>query len=304
MSLNIAVDCGHGFTKGIAATGPRILFPSLIAPAPTGPHLGRFSPADVVAVNGQPYLVGESARLNATSLFSHEKATDPLTLALTWIACANVVGPGYRTVSLAVGLPLSWYAAQQESLAAALRGVVDVDGSHLLVDAVTVFPQGIGALLAADLPRQGLVGLVDIGYRTVDYLIAQVQDGMPSPLLDRSGTWQGGLHVAYQSMSQSLEKFTAVRFEPHELVDREAITANGQRVPLEPYRAVAFQALAADLSRHLAAQWDGIGEKLDTWLLAGGGALALAPYWSGLTAPTLLSDSQWANARGYLNLLE
>ena len=303
MSLNIVVDAGHGFTKGIAATGQRILFPSLICPAPTGPNLGRFSQADVVAVNGKQYLVGDSARLNATSLFSHEKATDPLTLALTWIACANVVGPGYHTVSLGVGLPLSWYAAQQESLVAALRGVVDVDGSHLLVDAVTVFPQGIGALLAADLPRQGLVGLVDIGYRTVDYLIAQVQDGMPSPVLDRSGTWQGGMHVAYTAMAHSLEQSTSVRFEAHELVEREAITAHGQRVLLEPYRTVAFQALAADLSRHLAAQWDGIGEKLDTLLLAGGGAVALSPYLSGVSVPLLMPDSQWANARGYLNLL-
>jgi hypothetical protein len=148
-----------------------------------------------------------------------------------------------------------------------------------------------------------LIALVDIGYRTVDYLVAQVRGGIPTPILDRSGTWQGGMHVAYTAMGQRLEKDTHVRFEAHELVEREAVTAQGRRILLEPHRTAAFQALAADLSRHLATVWDGVGDKLDTLLLAGGGALALATYLAGLTAPTLLPDSQWANAQGYLGLM-
>lgn len=299
----VAIDVGHGWTKGLSATGRRVLFPSLIAHVPAGPDLGAFGGTKPITVSGRSYLVGESARLNATSLFSHDKATDPLTLALAWVAAAKLLGTGYHTVSLGVGLPLSWYAAQKSAFADALRGTVDVDDCHLLVETVSVFPQGVGALLSAGALPDGLVGLVDIGYRTVDYLVAQVRGGLPSPILDRSGTWQGGMHVAYHAMSQSLEKATSVRFEPHELVERASVTANGQRVTLEPYRAAAFEALAGDLSRHLASSWDGIAEKLDTLLLAGGGALALAPHLSGLVAPTLLPDAQWANAAGYLGLM-
>lgn len=303
MSLKIAVDAGHGYVKAMAETGERVLFPSLIVPAPVGPNLGDFAGSASIQVNNQAYLIGESARLTATSLFSRDKATDPLTLALIWSGVAQLVGPGYHAVALGAGLPLSWYAAQKTALADALRGSVTVGNCHLLIDEVSVFPQGIGALLTANLPAQGLVGLVDIGYRTVDYLIAQVRDRIPAPIVDRSGTWIGGMHVAYQAISQVLEKDVRVRFEAHELMDRTAVTAKGQQIGLEPYRATAFQRLAADLSQHLATVWDGVIDKLDVLLLAGGGAMALQPYLVEFAASSLMSESQWANVQGYLNLL-
>jgi len=304
MTAKIAADVGHGFVKALSADGRRAVYPSLISPAPVGPDLGSFSGPRPTVVNGRPYLIGENARFSAASLFSRDKATDPLTLVLSWAAAAKLLGAGYHTVSLGVGLPLSWYASQKAALSEALRRSVTVDECHLAVESVAVFPQGVGALLAAGPLPDGLVGLVDIGYRTVDYLVAQVNRGLPSPVLDRSGTWAGGMHVAYQAMSQALENATGVRFEPHELLDREFVTARGQRVDLTAYRAAAFEALAADLARHLAAAWDGVVDKLDTILLAGGGALALSPYMSGLP-PTavVVKNSQWANAVGYLGLM-
>lgn len=298
----VAVDVGHGYVKGLNQHGQRVMFPSLICLAPTGPDLGKFGHSSGIKVNDSPYLIGDAARLSASSLFSREKATDPLTLALTWAATAQVVGAGYYHVSLGVGLPLSWYASQKDALAAALKGTVHVDASYLMIESVSVFPQGIGALLTANLPASGLVGLIDIGYRTVDYLIAEVQHGAPVPLLDRAGTWSGGIHIAYQAMAAAIEKQTDVHFEAHELADRDAVTVRGQPIDLTPYRAAAFKALAGDLTRHLAASWDGIGDKLDVVLLAGGGALALEPYLE-FPGQYILLDSQWANAQGYLNLL-
>lgn len=305
MAQTIAVDCGHGYTKGLSATGRRVLFPSLIAPVPTGPDLGRFGSREIMTLDGVKYLVGDAARRSTVSLFTKEKATDGLTIALTKIALAKVAGPGYHVVHLGVGLPLSWYASQKAALEDALRGTATVDDCHLSINSVSVFPQGIGALVSVgDLPWAGLVGLVDVGYRTVDYLVAEVRDGLPQPLPQFAGTYSGGMHVAFQSMVQAVETASGVRFEPHELTDRESVTANGESVELEPFRITAFQALAGDLSRHLATAWDGIIDKLDQLYLAGGGAIALSPYLSGLLAPQALPDSQWANAQGFLSLLD
>lgn len=298
----IAIDAGHGYTKGLSESGARVLFPSLICPAPTGPDLGKFGHSSVVKVNDSPYLIGDAARLSASSLFSRDKATDPLTLALTWAATAQVAGSGYHRTSLGVGLPLSWYAAQKDALASALKGTVHVDESYLVIESVAVFPQGIGALLAADLPSSGLVGLIDIGYRTVDYLIAEVTHGAPVPILDRAGTWSGGVHIAYQATAAAIEKQTGVHFEAHEMADRDSVTTRGQKIDLTSYRTSAFKALAGDLTRHLAAVWDGIGDKLDVVLLAGGGALALQPYLE-FAGQQVLSDSQWSNTSGYLGLM-
>ncbi len=300
----IAVDAGHGYVKALSGHGRRVLFPSLIAMAPDGPDLGQFGCTNsIIRVNDVGYLVGDTARLSASSsLFSKEKALDPLTLALTWAAAAQVTGSGYHHVTLGVGLPLSWYASQKDALASALKGTTHVNETYLMIEEVSVFPQGIGALLAADLPASGLLGLIDIGYRTVDYLIAEIQHGAPVPILDRAGTWSGGIHVAYQAMAAAVEKQTGVHFEAHELADKGTVTARGQQIDLTAYRAAAFKTLAGDLTRHLASSWDGIGDKLDVVLLAGGGALALQPYLE-FPGQQILPNSQWANAQGYLNLL-
>ncbi len=39
--IKIAIDAGHGYTKAFSQSGERVIFPSLIAPAPAGgvcPH--------------------------------------------------------------------------------------------------------------------------------------------------------------------------------------------------------------------------------------------------------------------------
>jgi plasmid segregation protein ParM len=163
-----------------------------------------------------------------------------------------------------------------------------------------VFPQGIGALAAqSELPPNGLVGLIDVGYRTVDYLMAQTNsEGIPQPLLDRSGTYTGGMHQAYLALAQMVESETGVHFEPHELAEKDVVTADvvtarGQRISLA--------ALAADLQHHLETRWEGLLDRLDAVYLAGGGALALSPHlhWPGAV---VVPEAQWANAAGFLLL--
>lgn len=301
--MHCAIDVGHGYTKGLSESGERVMYPSWIVPAPEGPNVGPIAAPTPTMVNGQPYLIGKSAQLHAVSLFSHDKAADPLTLALTWASAARLLSPGYHIVHLGVGLPLAWYAAQKSGLALSLQGRVVVDDRHLDIPRVTVFPQGIGALLTADLPEHGLVGLVDIGYRTVDYLVAPIQDGLPAPMINRSGTWTGGMHHAYAEMTQQIEQAFQVHFEPHELVDRHTVTIHGHPVDLIPFQASAFRAMVDDLMRHLATTWDDLQAKFDVVFLAGGGALTLQSYLSSLGPIQVLADAQWANVYGYLDLL-
>jgi len=312
MSTPIAVDCGHGFVKALAANGAQTLFPSLICPAPAGIDLGRFGQQDAitVATDRYPkmrYLVGDAARLRATSLFSQDKAADLATLALTWIAAGRLTGPGYHAITLGAGVPLAWYASQQGSLAQALTQTVRLENGHGTMLAVidsTIYPQGIGALAAqTDVPARALVGLIDIGYRTVDFLLAETDEsGTPRPILDRSGTYSGGMHQAYLGLAQSIEKDTGVHWEPHELVDRDSITAHGRTISIVNPRNQAITDLAQAIQTHLATQWDGLIDRLDALYLAGGGAIALqaASPWPGAQ---VVEDPQWANVRGFLGLL-
>ena len=311
MSVSIAIDAGHGYTKALSAS-TQTIFPSLICPAPAAVDLGRFGPSDSVAVETDQYpriryLVGDAARLRAVSLFSHDKASDPTTLALTWIAASRLVGPGYHAITLGVGVPLAWYAEQQGTLARILTQTVRLENGHgttLAVLNTTVFPQGVGALAAqADLPKKALVGLVDIGYRTVDFLLAETDAyGLPRPIPDRSGTYAGGMHQAYLNLAQTIERETGTHWEPHELVDRDTISAHGRATSLVEPRRRAIADLSRAIQTHLATQWDGLIDRLDALYLAGGGAVALqsAHPWDGAQG---LDDPQWANARGFLGFL-
>ena len=139
--MQCAIDVGHGYTKALSETGERVMYPSWIVRAPQVSNLGPFAHTTPTIVNDQSYVIGESARLHSVSLFSHDKATDPLTQALTWASAAWLLSPGYHVVRLGVGLPLAWYAAQKSLLAESLQGPVTVDDRHLQIDQVTVFPQ-------------------------------------------------------------------------------------------------------------------------------------------------------------------
>ncbi len=46
MAQKLAVDAGHGYVKALSESGRRVLFPSLIAPAPPGLDLGDFGRAE------------------------------------------------------------------------------------------------------------------------------------------------------------------------------------------------------------------------------------------------------------------
>jgi len=312
MPTPIAIDCGHGFTKALAVHGAHILFPSLICPAPAGIDLGRFGQQSAIAVETDRlpktrYLVGDAARLRATSLFSQDKAGDVATLALTWIAASRLTGQGYHAIALGAGVPLAWYADQQGRLAQALTQTVHLENGHgttLAVVNCTIYPQGIGALATqADLPSRALVGLVDIGYRTADFLLAETDAaGVPSPILDRSGTYAGGMHQAYLGLSQSIEKDTGTHWEPHELVDRDHVTARGRTLSIAEARNRAIVDLAQAVQTHLAARWDGLIDRLDALYLAGGGAVALQAA-SPWPKAQMIEDPQWANVCGFLGLL-
>ncbi len=80
--IKIAIDAGHGYTKAFSQSGERVIFPSLIGPAPAGVDLGECARTETVTIDGSPYLVGQSAHSHATPLWSRDKAADPDTLRL------------------------------------------------------------------------------------------------------------------------------------------------------------------------------------------------------------------------------
>ena len=310
--MRLAVDCGHGYTKALSSTGERLLFPSLICPAPPQVDLGEWGRSDGVTIDGQRFLLGEAARRYAAPLWSRDKATDGGTLQLILAAAAQLgaVGP----VHLATGLPVSWFGTQRQAFRDALRGAGATVGfpghppQRLWIDRVTVLPQAAAGALAAltgPVLQPELWLDLDVGYRTTDYLILSRHPARPIDIAPSgAGSLELGMHAVTQDLVQHCEQTFGLAFAESELEGAEAITIRGDRVRLDTLRAPALAALAARIRDELRLRLGDQLDRLDGLLVLGGGGQALYPFLQQVFPQSRLGDdAQWANAQGYLSAL-
>lgn len=304
MSERIAVDAGHGFTKALSADGRRNIFPSLICPAPPTVDLGEFTQSEMVIIDGRPFLVGEAARRYATPLWSREKATDPDTLRLILVAVAKLGASG--PIALATGLPLAWFGIQRRRLREALTGygaTIQLPGQpaqRIWIESAVVLPQGVaaaGPVLATSEYESGEYLIVDVGYRTCDYLVvAKSPTGALAFEADSAGSIEHGMHTVSQTVAQALGEQYQVPFSPGEVEGVPSITVRGQKIDVTQRFRQARDAVGRQLVRRLAIDLDAKLEKLLGIVAVGGGSELLTSILPGALIP---SDPQWANALGY-----
>lgn len=306
--MNVAVDAGHGYTKGLSVGGQRILFPSLIAPLPPFVDLADFGHSDIITIDDAPYLVGDAARTHATPLWSRDKAADTDTLRLILVAAAKLgsVGP----IQLATGLPLSWFGSQRRSFRKALTGfgsVVQLPNhapQRLWFESVRVLPQGVAAaapvLSGADF-EAGDYLVVDIGYRTTDYIVVtKAEDGSLDYEPSAAGSLEIGMHTVTQTIAQAITDQYQVSYSASEVESRPFVVVRGQKIDVTQRFHEARQVTAKRLAQELAAALGPQVDKLMGIVAVGGGSDILAAAIPGIIVP---EEPQWANVVGYLMAL-
>ncbi len=304
MPERIAVDAGHGFTKALSADGLRQIFPSLICPAPATVDLGEFVPSHTVAIDGVPYLVGEAARKHATPLWSRDKAADPDTLQLVLVAAAQLGAMG--PVALATGLPLFWFGAQRRRFREALTGYgasVQLPGQaaqRLWIESVMVLPQGVaaaGPVLSSVDYEPGAYLIVDIGYRTTDYIIVtKAPNGTLDYAPDAAGSLPLGMSAVTKTVVDAINRQYQVEYTPAEIESQTTVTVRGQHIDVTQRRRETQTSVGKQIAQQLALA---LGPKLDKLLgmvAVGGGSSLLTQVLPGLIVP---HDPQWANVQGY-----
>jgi plasmid segregation protein ParM len=234
-SLQIGIDIGYGFVKAVSSTGGKVSFPSMVTPCGHDPLdgaiKGKGSGYKVrITTNGRKddILVGEAAAhsLSAQGFVAQQEKPaqlhDTLLLTAAYLqgACENLMLNG--NARLAVGLPLSFYRSQKSALKERLKRLeacLSADnGPERLISfsRVSVFPQGAGALVSTGkaLPKSGLVGLIDIGTYTSDFLLFDMRDGAPVPIPDACGSMEIGLYPAYRLIAAEFEKQAGATLPP------------------------------------------------------------------------------------------
>lgn len=324
--FRVGVDIGYGFVKAVSSEGKRVVFPSLAAPTSVDPLAGIFQDGigHHVKVSSPTWgvterLVGEAAlrSLAAQGFVAQQEKPAGLHDLLLFTA-TYLVGAGEGT-ELAVGLPLAFYRTQREALRERLRLLkawVGVDGGehrYITFQEVQVYPQGAGALLtlAGSLPRSGLVGLVDVGTYTTDYLLFELREGFPLPVAEACGSVEAGVHLVHRALAAEFERQTGaplpVRMHQQVLEKARAgerIPFRGKDVDLTPAFVKARREAAETIAAHVLAAWGDRTNFFSLTAFAGGGAL-LFGEWLEKHFPRAVRvpDPVFANALGYLMML-
>lgn len=327
-----SVDCGYGDTKVAGENGHRASFPSVIARAKGSGELAAVFGAsppqhrvEIEPVKASPDLAGAWFAGKAALAVGGTRAWDTAASARTGYDVLTLAALGLcgaeGPVELAAGLPLAVWLDKKERRALRERllglsawvGVNGKDARYIDIAHVRVLPQALGAYLAALNSPGGVrlagraVGVIDVGYRTTDYLLLTPDDvtGLAVPDEARSGSVDAGVGRAYAEVAAEIARETA-GMAPESLIERTLmsdgiLTVRGQDRDLKPLFNQACAALAAEVEAHIRRAWSDRIDFLAAIVLAGGGGIALAPH---LTLPAVepAPDAAFANTLGFLML--
>ena len=320
----VAVDAGYGYTKVVNAAGRRAVWPTTVRrrePSAMRLNEGLGAAADGHTVRirrgGEAtyYQVGEAGRRAWAADAAERTGYDVQVLTTTRL----VAGGG--DVDLLLGLPLGLWSqvGQRRALRTSLEGrsaMVGVDGDSeaaVTIRSVRVLPQAAGAFQYALERDPGLalrpVGLIDVGYRTTDFLVMRRADAGLAPDEGACGSVDLGAGQVYERVRQSLTEQAGVLI-PEGAVE-DALAHYGGRLYLQG-REVDAGARVEEGMRHLAAEvaeevrraWGDRLALLGAVLVCGGGGRAIAAY-LGEVHPLvqLVPDALYANALGYLGMV-
>jgi len=309
-----------------------VSLPSLVSPCGHDPLDGAIGGKGAgyrirIATNGrrEESLVGEAAAqsLNAQGLVAQQEKPAQLH-DLLLLTAAYLQGAGENVIfnggaRLAVGLPLSFYRSQKSALRERLERLearLSVEGGPeklISFSRVSVFPQGAGALVPAGktLPKAGLVGLIDIGTYTSDFLLFDIRNGAPVPVSDACGSMEIGLYPAYRVIAAEFEKQAGATLPPRmynyafDHARQEILMSyQGREIDLHQAWNQAQREIASTITGQVRAAWGDRAGFLNMTVFAGGGAIN---FWKALKGAfpqsRLAEDSFYANALGYLAMI-
>lgn len=323
MGKRIAVDVGYGDTKGVGEGGGRVLFPSVWAPAQELIE-GYSTNGDGHAVE-ITYLqdarrscnfVGELAlRESKTTSFTldREKHLHPSHDALLLTAVALLAEKSPGPITLGVGLPIDCYRSQADALVnhiKEIKATVRVNGQlpvAVYFDKVTAYLQGVTALLCIrDKPADGMVALVDPGFKTTDYAVFEMKRGRPHLISDMSGSVNIGVSQANELISKKFMEMTGGvldSFRVRSLVRNGQIVYDGERRYLGDTVAAASSNTARAIADRITESWRELG-KFITKIYMIGGVELLPDLPRMLPSSVTVDDPRYANVNAFLRMMD
>lgn len=338
--MRIAVDIGFGFVKVMNEFGVKESFPSVMAKRPENTLRG------IVGGAGDDYsveynesvntgnkgtalklYVGDAGITNGGTRKWEDKDHFNVEELKIFIATAvGLVNPDNAAVDVCVGLPMSYYLQKKDELIKILENVSaeityeGVKGTRKIkFKSVFCFPQGAGAYYSAVCDIDGKikdynlattsVGVIDIGYRTVDFLVMgkgrkgiTMLDGMSGSLEE------DGMIKAFQKIEKSISEKIGREVGLSE-IEKTILWFGGkldfrrEQINITPYEENAYKELAENIAAKIKQKWGVEADFLSVVLVTGGGGEALYPILKEkFILAELQENSAFANCGGYLGV--
>lgn len=338
-TIYVGVDLGYGWVKAMSSTGKRVVFPSLVGKGHDrgltnmfGEEKNTHSNMNVM-YKGENYFVGELAKesRSLSRIFERERFNHLYTHILLNTAIQLVTEGGNGSVKLSTGLPLDFYGAQAKDFQQSIKGVHPaiewVSGSlagrteQINIEDALVFPQGASAVYAALFNHEGkltypqymkkgaLIGLIDIGYRTTDFVVVEIQENNGfMPMTKLSGTIDDGVINLTRDIRQAFKVQSGGadlnEFHLNRVMQEERLTYKGKILDFEDVIHSSKKSIAMNIVDRLKNVWGEESDLFDAIFLAGGGGELFEPFIQKPFDERLIKiqESQFANAIGYLRL--
>jgi plasmid segregation protein ParM len=337
--MRISVDIGFGFVKFMNEKGKKDSFPSVIAKRSENSLRGIVGGSgddysiiyweidkDNNKMNEKKCFVGDAAMTNGGTRKWEDKTEFNVEELKVFISTAvGLVNPENEPVDLCVGLPMSYYLQKKEELISVLEttnarvAIGNNKVSQIKFKSIFCFPQGAGAYYAAifdisgNIKNIGLatssVGVIDIGYRTVDYLVMgkgrkgiTIIDGLSGSLEE------DGMNKVFQNIQKTVSDLPEVQHEIPLMEIEKAILWFGGKldyrrntINLTEIEEAAYKEHAEKIAAELKRRWGADGDTISTILITGGGGQTLFPTLSTKFEQAELQENcSYANTEGYL----
>jgi plasmid segregation protein ParM len=330
--FEIGLDLGYGYVKGVNEAGKGIIFPSLVGNAYDRPLAELFGNDEgkrtdnmhliLTGKEKEEFFVGELARRESRSVsyaFDENKINHPNTSALLAASCLLLFPDKDIPIHLVTGLPLEQYVHKKDEFREKLldyrriAGFKDNDKIKIIkFDKVTIFPQAAGAVYYAILDELknyklngSYIGLVDIGFKTTDYIVFAI-DRRLALREDLSGTVNIGMSNLHNAADKIFTQKTGAKLDIPELMfllAKNRIFFRGQDIEMGKELSLVKSEISKVIKDRLKSVW---GSKLDffsTVFLAGGGGKELFPFLIDIHPNSaLIHNAQFANAKGFLKV--
>lgn len=321
--MQISLDLGYGYTKGISGK-QRIIIPSVIGPAQDSSldygssydHILEFKKPGEMQT--QKVFVGELAietgRAAQASL-SRDKFSQKIAVVLAMTA-AYLLG-AEKQVGLITGLPLVYYKNKEQRMAlekmlSSVNLYASVDGGpmkYISFSQAKVFPQGVGVLFAQNkLPDNGLLGVIDIGFFTTDFLLINCTPNGVRRIEGADYSIETGVSTAIKILTNRITQLTGA---PLPFIRAQRIWESGEKEMFFRGRTFDIGQIINDVKEEVGRavaesvqiQWSEHVDNIRHIYLAGGGALVFQDEINKVFPQSqLVQDAQWANAVGFYRM--